>query len=522
MSFHKNQEKQLIKSAGLLGVLTAISRVFGLVREIFLAAILGTSIYSDAFTLAFSVPDLFRRLFAEGVLIGAFFPSYNAIKLKEGNKAASEFAGSLFTLIAVVFSCLFLIIFVFLPEFLNKIILSTSGSSLIDATIPLIQIMSFYIVFVSLASIYQGVLNSFSIFWVSSLTPVLLNISVISFALIFSPKLDNPAIGFAVGIIVGGVIQLLFHVPFAIKKKINLIFRFDWKNSRVKSVFVQMIPTSFSIGVYQINIFVGNLIASTLAIGSLSALKFSNRLMEFVIAIFVVSFATVLLPNISTSVAENRSSDLKNAVSFSIDNLSFVLLPIALGGLFLSNEIVTVIYARGSFDSHSVSLTSSAFRIHLLGLVFIGWNRILLAIYQAYGQTKEIIRMGTLIILLNTLLAFILSRYFKHIGIAQATSISQVAHTVLLVFFLRKFSANGKFKLFTSNSMLKSTLGSIIMLLVLSTVTTLQILPESNSLIKLVINVLIGAFVYLVCSYLIKNSAIKTLPNLIRKNASPI
>lgn len=505
-----------VRSAGLLGIVTFISRALGLVREVFVAALLGTSIFSDAFTLAFSIPDLFRRLFAEGTLVSVFIPSLALVKKRDGPAAASEFAGSLMTLLTVTIGLFCLLAIFIAPLIIRMMPVFDDTAGLLEPTLLLVQIMFAYILFISLTSVYQGILNSFSIFWVSSLTPVLLNLSVISFATLLSPCLENPAIGFAIGIIVGGMLQLAFHVPFVNRLPIKPKFSFHWKNPTTRSVFAHMLPSIFGIGIYQINIVIGNIVAFTLPSGSISSLKFSNRLLEFALGVFVVSITTIVLPRFSVSHMEKKQDDFQAEIGRSMNFITLISLPIVFGGFLLAEEIITLLYSRGQFDNSSIALTTSAFRFHLLGLVFIAWNRMFLICYQTKSFIKPMVQAGAWILVLNLSGALLLKAFMGHNGIALASSISQLAHTVLLVFFLRNLSINKAFNLVLNRSTIQSIIASLLMLFGLLLFDRMSGAEEWWLPLRVVSHLAVGCGIYFCCLYLQGNKSLKELIVLIQ------
>ncbi|MCG8337320.1 MAG: murein biosynthesis integral membrane protein MurJ [Proteobacteria bacterium] len=508
-----------IRSAGLIGVITVISRILGLIREIVVAIFLGTSVLSDAFTLAFAFPDLFRRLFAEGALANSFTPKFISITKTEGPDAAGQFAGSMALITGITTGSICLIAIIFAPAFVEISIGYGLIGSALDSTILLTRIMVAYIVLISVTGIYQGILNSVSVFWVSSLTPVLLNLSIISCALILSPHLSNPAVGFALGVIAGGLAQFLFHLPFVFKIELKIKYKIDWSNPHLKSTIRLMIPTIFGIGVYQINILISNIIASTLETGSVASLKFSNRLLELIIGVFVISLATVILPRLSNLFVDKKLDEIRNNLALALSITWFWALPLTVGGILLAEEIVTLIYARGEFDSLSIRLTSEAFVFHLLGLCFIAGNRIFLSSFQALGLVRSMVFSGIIALVANLCLAIILKGVIGHQGVALATSISQLLHMLALVFFLRNQFLNRIWSLLTTKTNLASIFATVVMLLLLYPIKNYLAGIDVSYYVNLIILIPIGVVVYFVISYLLKNQAMILMhKSLLRKS----
>lgn len=500
-----------IRTVGLLGSLTFLSRILGLVREMVVAAFLGTSVYSDAFTLAFSLPDLFRRLFSEGVLVNAFIPTFIAVKDKRGPQPAFEFASNLLTTLTVCLGVVCILFIVLAPILVKYTIAPGFSGSSLDLTILLTRILIGYMVLITITSVYQGMLNSFSIFWVSSLTPTLLNVCVIGGAFALTPIFANPALGFAIGIVIGGMVQLLFHLPFTAALGFKLKIGFDWKDTKTREVLWLMIPSLFGIGVYQINIFIANIIATTLETGSLSSLKFSNRLLELIIGVVVVSFSTVILPKFTVFFMANKQGELHTLLGTTIGILTFITVPITLGGLLLSEQLITILLARGEFDNQSITLTATAFRYHIIGLCFIAWNRVVLTCYQAVGKIKKIVYVGIAVIVINAVVGLLLKVIMGHSGLALAGSISQALHTIVLVFFLRELSQTNTIRIFINQTTLFCLIAGGLMWLsvfLLKQQLRQTLLPQT---LQVFICFVAGVVVYLIFSILLKNKSLKDL-----------
>ncbi len=506
----------LAKSIGLVSLITLLSRILGLAREMVKAALLGTSYYSDAFTLAFTFPNLFRRLTAEGAMSSAFIPVFAEVLKADGEKRAFEFARNffwLFTIILVLFSLLFIFSAPWLIRYVFAI--GFDGEPL-ALTIVLTRYMFIYIVFISLAAILQGILNSFSVFWVSALTPALLNISIIGCALYFAPRLSNPTTGFAIGVIMGGLVQLLVQLPKAGRIGLRLFSGFNLSDPRIRQVITLMIPTLFGTGIYQINIIVSNLIASTLDEGAISSLNFSNRLLELIIGIFIVSITTVFLPRFAKLFAEQQLDSLTSDLGRIIQLTAFITLPATIGVLMINEEIVTLLFARGAFDSTSVMLTAGALRYHILGLTFISWNRVLLTFFQAGKWVKQTVQIAAIILVVNAVSAVVLSVWAGHLGIAGANSISQAVQTILLVLYLHRLLKRGLAELISIMPLVKTVWISLLMFGGLWLFKSLLIPPEMVLWMRISLTVGFGVVFYGCCAFIFRSEELGTLVATIR------
>ncbi len=511
----RSQSRSLFKSVGLVSLITLFSRILGLLREMVKAALLGTSYYSDAFTLAFTFPNLFRRLTAEGAMTAAFVPIFTELLQKEGEKRAFTFARNffwLFTIVLVLFSLLFIISAPWLIRYVFAI--GFDGEPL-HLTVILTRYMFFYIVFISLAAVLQGILNSFSVFWVSSLTPVLLNISIIGCAVVFAPRLSNPTFGFAIGVLMGGAIQLLFQIPAAKRLGFRLFSGFRFSDPSIRKALMLMLPTLFGTGIYQINIIISNLIASTLDEGSISSLNFSNRLLELIIGIFVVSITTVFLPRFATLFNEQRLDEMGSDLQKIMGLTSFITIPATIGVLMISEEIITLLFARGMFDATSVTLTAGALRFHILGLTFISWNRILLTFFQAGRWLKQTVLIAGVVLVVNAISAFIFSRSAGHLGIAGANSLSQIIQTVLLVLYLHRLLKCGMGDVISISRLVKTLIISMLLFACLWIFKAYFIPPMLPIWLNVCLTIAFAIFVYGGFAVIFKSKELQLLISII-------
>lgn len=493
------------------------SRILGLIREIVRASILGTSFYSDAFTLAFSIPNLFRRLTAEGIMINAFIPTFCQIKQKDGDEKALAFARNFFWL-STCFLIVFSLTFIATAPWLVKYLFAAgfTGEPL-QLTIFLTQFMFCYIALVSLAAICQGILNSFATFWVSAFTPMLLNISIIGCALFFAPRLENPTFGFAIGVLIGGALQLLFQLPYTFKHRFKLIAPVCFSDPHLRQVGKLMLPTIFGVGIYQINIIISNLIATTLKEGSLASLNFSNRLLELVLGVFVISLTTVILPKLSHLFIDKNFEEISHRLKESLHLIAFITLPVMAGSMIIAEEAISVLFLRGRFDETSLVMTAGALRFHMMGLIFIAWNRVILTCYQAAKYLKRVVQISVIVMIANLIGALVFSRYISHLGIALASSISQIIQTILLIFFIGEISIKGVTKNFFSLSLLKNIMAAGVMLIALyflkENIERFQ-LPQIFKLITLSLS---GILIFIVAGILFKSDELVAFTTLLQK-----
>jgi len=415
------------------------SRVLGLVREQVRAHFLGTSVYSDAFAFAFSIPNLFRRLTAEGAMTNSFIPVFAEAREKNPEKLWG-FAANFFNFL-LLFTVFLTIAGILFSPALRVLVLGDNFSEEgVVATIELTQYMFVYIIFISLAAFCQGVLNSHKIFAKPAATPILFNLIFIGCAFLFSPYFENPAYAFAIGVVLGGIAQFLFLVPATIRLGFRFKATLDTKEVHTKKALRLMVPGLVGIGVYQINIFVANLIAISLGEGAISSLSYSNRLMELVLGVFIVSVSTILLPKFSESAATNDFGRVKNDFVFSLKIVTLITFPAMVGLVYLKEPILDLLFVfeNGSFDQHSLEITAYALQFHAIGLYVIALTRISQPLLFAFQDMKTPVYAGGAAMIVNIILCFALSPYLFNGGIALANSISIAVQAIILIIMVKK------------------------------------------------------------------------------------
>ncbi|MFQ5444442.1 MAG: murein biosynthesis integral membrane protein MurJ, partial [Nitrospinales bacterium] len=298
------ENTRVTHAAGIVGSATLLSRIFGFLRDVVIAGFFGAGLGSDAFFVAFRIPNLLRRLFAEGSLSIAFIPVFTEYLTTKGKDEAFKLAGSAILLLSIILMILALSGILLSPLLIRIIAPGFAGSpEKLSLTITLTRIMFPYIFFIGMVALCMGILNVLGHFAAPALAPVFLNLAMIGGVVFISPHLSKPIIGLAIGVIIGGALQLLLQVPFILRRGV-----FFWKKTRIyhsglKKIGLLMLPAVFGAAVYQINILVGTLLASLLPEGSVSYLYYADRLVQFPLGIFAIATATAVLPSLSRQAA---------------------------------------------------------------------------------------------------------------------------------------------------------------------------------------------------------------------------
>lgn len=444
----------LLKSGILLSVMTFASRIMGLVREMTKAAFLGTSAYADAFGIAFMIPNLLRRLFAENSISVAFIPTFRGyLEDSTDDSARSEtqqFISSTLTLVSFLTACVTVLGIIIAPLIVPLFYGAETDAALITETTILTRIMFPYLFVISAAAFFQGILNGCNVFAPSGFTPVLFNGIVVLITYFLTPQLPNPgnlpqealaARAMSFGVITGGCFQVLFQWPFVKKTgwKTTLTgLKSAFTNPGTKKVVALIIPTIIGMAAYQLNDIVSTALAGKVGTGTVSSLQYSLRLQELILGIFAVSIGTVILPDLSGLAKKQQWEQFNAMLLQAIKIIALITIPVTFYSLVCGKELISLVYKTKNFDDTSVALTLSVFRFHIGGLFFIAVNRIISPAFYAQGNTKLPTVAGIICFAVNIALALILAFPFKGSGIALALSAASFANTVLLFVFMGK------------------------------------------------------------------------------------
>ena len=442
----ENREKKrgsLLASGISLSVLTLFSRVLGLVREQTKAHFLGTSGFADAFSLAFMIPNLCRRLFAEGSISVAFVPTFKKYledaRTDEKKKEAAEFVSAMCTLISFLTALVVCAGMVIAPLIVR--LLFKGNGEIEGETVLLTRIMFPYLFVISIAAFFQGILNALKIFAPSGFTPILFNSIVIIATYALSPFFSNPARAMAVGVTAGGAVQAAFQLPFVVKQGWFCGFssvKKAFTNKGTRKVVALVGPTIIGMAAYQLNDLVSSGLAARAGVGTLSSLQYSLRLQELILGVFAVTIGTIILPDLSAMSRKKDWDGFNKMLSLAIKIIALITIPISFYSFVAGKSIISLVYRGKSFDENSVALTLSAFRFHIAGLFFIAANRIIAPAFYAQGNTKSPTLAGIFGFAANIVIALCLVGAMKGGGIALALSLASLVNTVFLFAFLKK------------------------------------------------------------------------------------
>jgi putative peptidoglycan lipid II flippase len=520
-----SENSKVAKAAGIVGAATMISRVFGLVRDMIIAAFFGASWMTDAFWIAFRIPNMLRRLLGEGSLTISFVPVFTEYLEKKSKEEAIELAQNVFTILSVILAVVSvvgilaspIIVGILAPGFI-------ADPHKFGLTVFLNQLMFPYIFFISLVALCMGILNSFRHFTAPALSPVMLNIAMIASAFFLRPFFTEPITALAVGVLIGGVLQLAMQWPFLIKYGFKLKFRFNFQHPGIKQIGQLFLPAILGAGVSTINVaVVGMILASLLPSGSVTYLFYADRVMELPLGVFAIAIGTASLPSFSKHVAAGQIDELKSSISFSLRLILFLTIPAMVALIALNLPIISVLFQRGAFDARAAQSTGQALLCYALGLWAFSVLRVFVSSFYSLQDAKWPLKAAVITLIVNVLASLILMQPLKHNGIALAGSIAASVNVLVLAFVLKN-----KIGIYLDRaffiSIFKIVVSALVMLLAVFLFDLINPWDTSAAfrirLFYLMASILIGAGVFFICAYLLKSPEMYAVVNMAKRRLS--
>jgi putative peptidoglycan lipid II flippase len=424
--------------------MTLVSRVLGLVRDVVLAGLLGASANADVYYLAVKIPNFMRRLFAEGAFAQAFVPvlseyqdKHDKDKVRELIAYASGTLGTIITVVAIigVIGSPILIALFGAGWFIGGAT-DTEAAQKYELASVMLKITFPYLWFVTLVALSGSILNAMGRFAVASFTPVFLNVAIIGTALYIAPHFEETAIGLAWGWFLGGLLQLLFQLPFLYRAKVLVKPKWGWHDPGVKKIRTLMIPALFGVSVSQINLLFDTMIATFLVTGSVSWLFFSDRLLEFPLGMFGIAIATVILPSLSRHHSSASGTEFRHTMDWAVRMILMMGLPAAFGLMILAQPLVTVIFMHGEFSASDAMMASYSLTAYATGLLSFMMIKVLAPGFYARQDTKTPVKIGIRAMIanmvFNAIFALSLGYQYGYIGLAFATSLSATCNAFWL------------------------------------------------------------------------------------------
>lgn len=519
-----DSHRTLLRSTLAVSAPTLLSRILGYIRDLIQAYFLGTGHSADAFAFAFIIPNFLRRLTGEGAMTAAFIPVFTRLKNEETKEKIWRFANIFFYDLTVIMVVLTLLGILAAPLIVKAAAWGfgrTPGK--IELTVALTRIMFPYMALISLAALAMAVLNSFKKFFVPAFTPVLFNLSIIGAASLLAPRMKEPAFAFALGVVLGGICQLCFQIPFLWRTGMKFRFGLSFTHPAVRKVARLMVPGVFGAGVAQINFALSRVIATTLEEGSVASLYFSSRVHELTLGLYSIALSIALLPLFSDQAARLDFGGMKKTLVFSFKSVFFITMPAMAGLLVLNRPIIQVLFQRGQFDTESTAMTASCLFFFALSLPFVSGVKIMTPAFYAFKDIKTPVLVASVTMAGYIGLSLLFMGPLRVGGIALSFSLSSVFHFfILFVLVEKKIGRMEKKGLFSTS--VKSIIAAGIMgLAVFLFIRTFDFSSYDflGRLVILISAIGVGAAVYFIISFLVNREDLRNVKRMLTVRKRP-
>ena len=428
--------KKLLKSTAIVSAMTLISRVSGLVRDVVMASVLGSSGVADAFFVAFKIPNFLRRIFGEGAFASAFVPVFSELT-EQNTHQAKQFVNATAGILAMVTFVLTVLGMVFAPFIISLYAPGYTDDPVQMAyTVDALRFMFPYLFCISLVAMSGGILNTLNRFAIPAVTPVLLNLCLILAMWLLVPLVETASRALAIGVLVAGVVQLLFQLPSLYKEGYLPKLSLNTSTPGVSKVFSLMLPAVFSVSVAQINTFVNTVFLSGLMTGSVSWLYYSDRLMEFPVGVFGIALASVVLPSLSKENTSGTDASFSAMMDWALRWVVLIAVPATFALYLLATPLLSTIFQRNAFNANDVAMSSLSLEAFAIGVCAFIFVKVLAPGFFAKQDTKTPMQIAVVAVLVNILLSVLLVGSMQHTGLALAVSIAAWVNATLLFIML--------------------------------------------------------------------------------------
>ena len=441
MKNNLEESSRILKNAQTVTIFTFLSRIFGAARDVVIANIFGAGWVTDAFVQAFTIPNILRRLTAEGAMSQVFIPIYSEILEHKNRDQAKRFAAKTLGLVLAGTSILTGIGVIFAPQLVYLLSAGfASDPEKFDLTVFLTRIMFPYLILVSLVSWSSGVLNTERRFAVSAASPILLNFGIIVSALGISPWLEEPVIGVGIGVLLGGIIQIIFQIPSLIKVGHFFYPKSFFNDHNINNLLKLLGPSLLGLAVYQINIIVLRNLASFMPSGQVTHYYNASRLSEFALGIFAFAITTASFPELSKQVAKEDWEKIRNTLRFTVSTTLFIIFPASLGLAIAAEPIVSMLYFHGAYTWSDVQNTSDTLQAFAISIPAVAIIRLQTALYFTIKDTKTPVKISMVTIIFTGFIGWWLSQSIEIVGLALGLALGTWFQLFLLTILLLKHS----------------------------------------------------------------------------------
>lgn len=424
---------RLLRSVAIIGQMTFISRVLGYIRDVLIAIFFGAGLTTDAFFIAFKIPNFFRRIFAEGAFSQAFIPVLSETRAKNSEAAVGELIAAISGILILFVWCVVAVGVIAAPIFVMVFAPGFVGSpDKYGLTVDLLRITFPYLGFISISALAWGILNTYGRFAVPSFSPILLNLSMIGSILYLSPQFNTPILALAIGVVSGGVFQFLLSFLGVKRLGFSLWPCFNFRHPGVKKLLKLIGPAAFGASIVQINLMLDMTLASFLNSGSISWLYMSNRIVEFPLGVFGVALATVVLPNLARKYAQNDHEGYSLMIDWALRWVVFIGAPAALALALIAGPVIGTLFGYGEMDQQDVSMCAASLSAYSFGLLGFMAIKICGPGYYARQDMRTPVKIGLVAIGVNLVFNLMLIMPFGHVGLALATALAANVNAYLL------------------------------------------------------------------------------------------
>ena len=517
MQPNTDHRKRIFTATFIVIILTLFSKISGLARDQVMAGYFGISYETDAFTWAYFIPNLFRVLFAESIIIAAFIPVYTLYLKKGDKKEINDFVSSVTNIFILIFVIISILIFIFSTP-IGLLLSKISGSNMdISGFASMNRIMIFSLVVMSISGLITSVLNSHNIFTIPAVAPIIMNVISIIFVVLLAKNISIASMAW--GVMLGSVLEVAIQLPWLKSTGLKYKFGINLKNKAVREIFSMMIPIMLSLGAVQINNSIDNFFALNLGAGNTTALTFSWRVANLPLGVFSVAIITVLYPLISRQAADGNLKGIKESFSLAFREIGYIMVPASLGMIILSSPIIKILFERYQFSAADTAKVSHILIFHCTGLLFFGLLMILNRIFYSLKNVRTPLKVALASIAVNFLLDWVLIKFLNVSGVALSTSIVGAINVIVLIIILRKKigALDGRKIAF---SFLKIIAASGVMCLIIYYLWKYLFKYFSSGtfmlLLLLAIIIVLGGGVYVLLTYLFKMEEVRFVANAVK------
>lgn len=433
------EKGRLLRSTAAVSGPTLVSRILGFVRDFFLAYYLGTGAAADAFTIAFNLPNLLRRLVGEGALSASFVPALVDLDRKNDRKRLEAFGAAFFADAVLVMASLTALGMIFTPALVRLMGFGFAGSpEKLKMTVAMTRVMFPYVFFIVMAALAAAALNARGKFLLPAANPIAFNLAMIAAAVFWAGRSARPAEVFAAAVLVGGALQLAMLVPPLMKEGLVFGFRPSFRNPDVRAAAGLLLPAFLGVGVYQINFALSRIFASGLEQGSASSLYFASRVEELTLGLFSIALSVALLPHFSASAAADDREGMRRTLGFSLKLTTLVTMPAAAGLIVLSRPVISVLFERGRFGGASTGMSAACLVFFAAGLPFISGVKIIGPAFYSLKDARTPVRTGLWVIAANVAMSLVLAGPLRVAGLAVALSLAEALNFVILFVMVQR------------------------------------------------------------------------------------